>query len=139
MRLVLDTNTVVSGLLWDGPPSLLQEAARDGKIDLYTSPALLAELGRVLVRRKFLSPLERIRASVDELIEGYAELAQLVRPALIAPVVFADPDDDHVVACALAAQADLMVSGDSHLLNLKAYQGIPIVTAAEALTRLSQR
>jgi len=139
VRLVLDTNTVVSGLLWDGPPSLLQEAARDGKIDLYTTPALLAELGRVLARRKFLSPLERIRASVDELIEGYAALAQLVRPALIAPVVLADPDDDHVLACALAAQADLIVSGDSHLLNLKAYQGIPVVTAAEGLARLPQR
>jgi predicted nucleic acid-binding protein len=50
-----------------------------------------------------------------------------------------DPDDDHVLACALAAQADLIVSGDAHLLNLKNYQSIPIVAAAEALTRLPQR
>lgn len=49
-----------------------------------------------------------------------------------------DPDDDHVLACALAAHADLIVSGDSHLLELKGYQGIPIVSAAEALKRLPQ-
>jgi hypothetical protein len=81
----------------------------------------------------------RLSASVGELIEGYGELAQLVRPASIAPVVLADPEDDHVLACAVAAQADLIVSGDSHLLNLKTYQGIPIVNALEALTRLPER
>jgi len=139
VRSVLDTNTVVSGLFWDGSPSLLQDAARSGKVELYTSPALLTELARVLARRKFLASLERIGASVDELIEGYAELAQLVRPAPIAPVVLRDPDDDHVVACALAAKADLIVSGDRDLLELKAYQGIPILTAVEALARLPQR
>ena len=139
MRLVLDTNTVVSCLLWDGSPSLLQDGARAGKVQLYSSPALLTELARVLARRKFSTRMGRLSASVGELIEGYGELAQLVRPASIAPVVLADPDDDHVLACALAAKADLIVSGDSHLLNLKTYQGIPIVDAAEALTRLPQR
>jgi predicted nucleic acid-binding protein len=62
-----------------------------------------------------------------------------VVPAVVAPVIRADPDDDHVLACALAAKADLIVSGDSHLLNLKTYQGIPIVGAAQALTHLPQR
>jgi putative PIN family toxin of toxin-antitoxin system len=98
--LVLDTNTVVSGLFWDGSPSLLQDAARAGKVELYTSPALLTELARVLGRRKFSTRMGRLSASVGELIEGYGELAQLVRPASIAPMVLADPDDDHVLACA---------------------------------------
>jgi len=51
----------------------------------------------------------------------------------------ADPDDDHVLACAVAAQADLIVSGDPDLLNLKSYQHIPIVSPVEALKRLPQR
>ena len=76
---------------------------------------------------------------MDELIEGYGELAQFVRPAAISPVVLADPEDDHVLACALAAKADFIVSGDSHLLTLKTYQGIAIVGAVEALARLPQR
>lgn len=139
VRLVLDTNTVVSALLWRGPPSLLLDAARRGEVALHTSSALLAELARVLGRRKFLGPIERFGVSLDGLIEGYAELAPLVHAPQIAPVVFADPDDDHVLACAIAAKADLVVSGDSDLLKLGQYQGIPIVSPAEALTRLPQR
>ena len=64
---------------------------------------------------------------------GYAELATPVTPVPIAPMILDDPDDDHVLACALAAQADLIVSGDHHLLDLKTYQDIRIVTATEAL------
>ena len=77
--------------------------------------------------------------SIAGLVLRYAELAQLVRPASIAAVVLRDPDDDHVLACALAANADLIVSGDGDLLALKEYQGISIVTAAEALKRLPRR
>lgn len=63
---------------------------------------------------------------------GYVELATPVTPAPIQPVILRDPDDDHVLACALAAQADLIVSGDAHLLDLKQFQGMRIVTAAQA-------
>ena len=72
-------------------------------------------------------------------MQRYLQVARIVVPATIAPVMRSDPDDDHVLACALAAQADLIVSGDTDLLNLKTYQGIPIVNAAEALKRLPQR
>jgi putative PIN family toxin of toxin-antitoxin system len=138
VRLVLDTNTVVSGLFWGGAPGQLQDAARARRVELYSSPALLGELARVLRRRKFSTRMAGISASIEELIEGYGQLARLVSPAAIAPVVHADPDDDEVLACALAAKADLIVSGDSHLLNLKTYQGIPIMPAAEAVKRLPQ-
>lgn len=77
--------------------------------------------------------------SVAELARRYALFAQPITPAEIDRVVLADPDDDHVLACALAARADLVVSGDKRLRNIKSYQGIPIVTVAEALTRLPQR
>ncbi len=105
---------------------------------LYTSPVLLAELARVLGRAKFLKPIAHTGITLDELIEGYAALAKLVRPAPIPRVVIADPDDDHVLACAVAAQVDLIVSGDSDLLDLHEYQGMPIVRAAEALRRIER-
>jgi len=139
VRLVLDTNVVAAGFLWQGPPHRLVQRALDGAIDLAVSPALLVELEGILQRKKFAPRLAKQALSVAGLILRYAELAQLVQPASIAPVVLADPDDDHVLACALAAQADLIVSGDTHLLDLKTYQGIPIVRAAEALRRIGQR
>jgi len=136
MRAVADTNTVISGLLWQGPPRQVLDAAREGRIELYTSAALLAELEEVLVREKFARRLELARISVRELVTGYAALANLVEPIAIPPVIAEDPDDDAVLACAVAAQAETIASGDSHLLKLKDYQNIPILTAAEFLARL---
>lgn len=103
MLLVLDTNVVAAELLWQGPPNQLVEAAFEGKIELATSPALLVELEGILPRAKFARQVAKQSLSVAGLVLRYAELAKLVHPASIVPVVLADPDDDHVLACALAA------------------------------------
>jgi len=139
VRLVLDTNTVISGLLWHGTPGKLIDAARAGTISLFTSAPWLAELRGVLSRRKFAGQLETRALQAAGIFEGYAALAAIVAPAIIAPAVAQDPTDDADLACALAAQADPIVSGDPHLLNLKSYQGIPIVGTAEALGRIARR
>jgi len=68
---------------------------------------------------------------------GYAALATVIEAEEIEPVILADPDDHHVLACALTPQAEVIVSGDSHLLDLKQHHGIRILTAAELLTKLS--
>lgn len=136
MRLVLDTNTVVSGLLWPGVPARLIDAAEAGKIELASSTALLAELQGVLSRRKFARQLEKRGLDPASLFEGYAALVGLVTPAPLPQPVSRDPDDDRVLAAALAANADLIVSGDKDLLTLGSFQGIPILTAAMAVGRI---
>jgi predicted nucleic acid-binding protein len=68
---------------------------------------------------------------------GYAAWSSIVMTATIVPVILADPDDDAVLACAIAAQGEIIVSGDSHLLDLKQYQGIHILTAAMLLAEIS--
>jgi len=73
---------------------------------------------------------------VAQLVDQYAALTALAPATSIAPTVTADPDDDHVLACALAAAADLIVSGDHALLNLKNYHGRPIVRPTEAVQRV---
>ena len=137
MRLVLDTNTVVSGLLWKNASSKLIDAGLEGRVELITSSALLLELEDVLPRRKFARQVAASGFSVAQLVARYAVLARSTTPAVISPVSV-DPDDDHVLACALAAQADLVVSHDADLLNLKAYHGMSIVTAADALERIAR-
>ena len=133
MRLVLDTNVVVAGLLWHGLPRRLFDWAIDDAVTLYSSQALLDELLHTLQYPKFSKRIAAYETSAQALTTRYAELVALVTPAMIPPTIEHDPDDDAVLACALAAQADLIVSGDAHLLNLKQFQRIPIVTAAQAV------
>ena len=133
MRLVLDTNTAISGLLWHGTPGKLIEAAHSKTVTLCTSAILLAELRGVLTREKFAKQLEARGLNVVEVFDGYAALTTIVVPAIIQPTIVNDPSDDAVLACALGAKAELIVSGDRHLLDLQEHQGIRIVTAAEAV------
>lgn len=138
MKLVLDTNTVVSGFLWRKAPRLIIDAATEGRIQLVTSSALIDELAKVIARRKFSRKIAEQGVPAAALLERYAKLAELITPAQIRRTVPQDADDDHVLACALAARADWIVSGDAHLLNLKHYQGMRIINAAEALRSLAQ-
>jgi putative PIN family toxin of toxin-antitoxin system len=139
VRVVLDTNVVASGLLWDGPPRRLLESARAKQLRLYTSATLLIELADILGRTKFSHKLAAAQLSIDELVERYAALATVVRPVAIFPTILEDPDDDHVLACAIAAHAELIVSGDRHLLDFNEYQGIRITTTAEAVQIIAAR
>lgn len=137
MRLVLDTNTALSGLLWGGTPGRLIDAAEAGQVELASSAALLAELQGVLSREKFARQLAKRGITVADVFDGYAAMVNIVTPATIAPTITRDPADDQVLAAALAASADLIVSGDAHLLDLKSFQGIEIVTAAVAVERIA--
>lgn len=136
VRVVADTNTVVSAFLWGGPPAAILAAAREGRITLFTSPMLLAELEDVLSREKFAERITRVGSSVAQILAGYRALVTIVRPAAIEPTV-RDPDDDQVLACATAAQAQLIVTRDKDLLDLRGYQSISILASAEALQRLA--
>ena len=134
MRLVLDTNTVLSALLWRGTPYRLLEAIRKQypTLQLYSSPVLLEELTDVIGRPTFSQRLTAVGKTVREVLADYIEIVDLVEPTEI-PQVVRDPDDDHVLACALTAKADLIVSGDKDLLDLNSFQNIPILAPVDAL------
>jgi uncharacterized protein len=133
MRAVADTNVVISGLLWNGPPRGVLDRARSGAVELFTSAILLAELEDVLSRRKLIRRLRLVESSPHDLMLEYTSLARVVHPPAIQPIVLADPDDDAVLACAFAARADVVISGDEHLLSLPQEFGFRIVTATAFL------
>ena len=137
MRLVLDTNTVVSALLWQGPPHQLIFRSSTLPLLFFSSPVLLDELEEVLGYSKLAKAVSATLLTPAQLRQRYQRIVTVVEPAVVPPTVLADPDDDHVIACAGAAKADLIVSGDSHLLALKKHQDIPILRVVDVINQLN--
>ena len=133
LRLVLDTNVVISALLWQGRPAGLLDLGAGEHIRLFTSPVLLDELKRSLDRPRLAARLKATGLSADQHVANYASLAGIVEPEPLPSPVSRDPDDDRVLECALAAQADAVVTGDDDLLVIGACQGIAILRVAECL------
>nr|WP_305800681.1 putative toxin-antitoxin system toxin component, PIN family [Thiolapillus sp.] len=130
--MVLDTNIIVSGLIWGGVPRQLLELGRDGQATFFTSSVLLDELADVLEREKFTALLASQNVTPAFLMQRYGMLARLVNPQPIERTV-RDMDDDAVIATALAAKANVIATGDSDLLVLHPWQGIQILNAADAV------
>jgi putative PIN family toxin of toxin-antitoxin system len=137
MRIVIDTNLLVSAYISPGIPRRLLDAAFDGAFELCTSETLLAELLDVLQRAHITPRMQRAGRLAAADVEDLRRIARIVAPAAVPRVVPTDADDDHVLAAAQAAGADLIVSGDKRdLLPLRSYEGMPIITAREALERI---
>lgn len=138
MRIVLDTNVVFSGLLWRGPAyALLQTIEQRPSMQLFSSAALIEELADVLSRPSATQQLAVIGRMARDVLVDYIQAVELVEP-LTVPRVVRDVGDDQVIAAAVAAAADLIVSGDKDLLVLQSHQGIAIVSPAQALQQLLQ-
>jgi putative PIN family toxin of toxin-antitoxin system len=131
IRIVLDTNTIISAVGWKhSKPRRILEACLSGKYLLVESPGLLKEFVAVMERPKFgFIPEEQKKELVTRLI-NYCEI---VEPKKKLNIIKNDPADNKVLGCALEGKAQYIVSGDNHLLRLKDFMGIRIVTAAEFL------
>jgi len=128
VRIVIDTNIWVSGLLWRGMPWKLLCLAEAGEIELCMAPPMLVELAEVLSYERLQPRLEQLGLTPAELIAYAMNLASVYEVPEGDPIVAADPDDDVFLRCAVVAGAAYVVSGDSHLLDLGTYADIPILT-----------
>jgi putative PIN family toxin of toxin-antitoxin system len=136
VRLVLDTNVVVSGLLWNGSPRKLLNACTTPPELAFTSVALLRELAETLSREKFSNKVAASGFSRSELVKHYAAITRVVRPATV-PRLAPDADDDVVLGTAIAAKADLVATGDLGLLSVGFYPGGRVVTVAVAIEAIA--
>ena len=123
MKIVLDTNVFVSGVFFSGPPYQILKAWRDGKVQLVISQEILEEYQRVGETLTYQFPGVDL-GPILELLTVKAELTQV--PSLPGPV-YDDPDDDKFLACALASNSEVIISGDKHLLKVSGYCGINVL------------
>jgi putative PIN family toxin of toxin-antitoxin system len=135
-RWVIDTNVWVSALLWQGTPGRVIELAGEQEVRLITSRALLNELSATLAKKKLARHVQATGLTADQMRANVRRLVTIVQPHPLQAPVARDADDDAVLACAVAARADLIVSGDDDLLSLARFAGIAIVTAAQAVRRI---
>jgi putative PIN family toxin of toxin-antitoxin system len=126
----LDTNIFLSALMFGGPPEVLVRAARAGRIQLVTSPQILAELAMIL-KKKFAWSGE----DVVEAVIAVGRHADMVKPRQRLGVLDDEPDN-RILECAVEGKADYIVSGDHHLLRLKRFGSIAILGASELLSKL---
>lgn len=136
-RLVLDTNVVVSALLWGGKPLDLLALAEQGEARLHASPPLIAELATTIAKPKLARALAANGRSAAEQVADYRRLVTLTRRAMPEGAWSRDPDDDRIIACALAARADFLVTGDDDLLSLEGIGTLRIVSPADLLDALA--
>ncbi len=131
MRLVLDTNALVSGIVFGGLPRDVLETVLTGAHRLVLSPAILHELRRVLTGSKF----RYAQAAADQVDAELREIAEIVEPETRLSVIAADHEDNRVLECAVEGGADVIVSGDRDLPALGRYAEIPVCRPQEFLAR----
>lgn len=130
LRIVADTNIYISALFWRGNPNRLIRLCYEGKAKLVVSRNIIEELERIfLTDEKFKMVRDDVALNTEIILSN----AELVEPNFTLNVIKDDPDDDRILECAVEGKAKYLVSGNKHLLNLKEFQGIKILTARQML------
>jgi putative PIN family toxin of toxin-antitoxin system len=137
MRVVLDANVSVSAALKPhSKPAQIIDLVKEGEIALVLSHAILEEIKKVFRYPKIRKELRIAASEIDEALAKIAQVAILTPGKMQISAVKDDPEDNRYLECAVEGRADFIISGDKHLLNLKTYQDIKIVTPAEFLGSL---
>jgi len=135
MRIVLDTNVLISGIFFGGNPRKVLEKWQEKSFTLLTSLEILAEYEEVLDRLESKSK-KKTKSIVAKTVNLLTRESEVILPSVDVHLS-RDPDDDKFINCALSGSAIYIVSGDNDLLELKEVQGFEIITAKQFLDRMS--
>ncbi|MBI4385196.1 MAG: putative toxin-antitoxin system toxin component, PIN family [Nitrospinae bacterium] len=139
IRAVLDANQFVSALLKPvSHPARILDLAEEGKVELLVSNGILSEIRRVLLYPKLVKVHGLSAKQIDAFLESFWKIATVTPGKLRVQAVEKDPTDNKYIECALEGEADYIVSGDRHLLDLKTFQGIKIVNPAAFLRNVDE-
>jgi putative PIN family toxin of toxin-antitoxin system len=127
MRIVIDTNVVISGIFWKGNPNRILRAWFKDKFDVLISPGILIEYEKVIKRMESGLSAEEIQKWIEIIVNH----SIIIEAPLILKVVDVDPDDNKFIECAVFGDADYIISGDRHLLNLNEYEQIKILSPSQ--------
>ena len=132
-KVVFDTNVLISAILFGGSPRKCLELAIEGEIELYLSKEIIREVEGVLSREKFNIAEENLRYIISSL----DSIAKFVSPKSKLDIIKKDPQDNKLLECAIESEADFIISGDIHLLELSEFRKIKILKPAEFLKQYS--
>lgn len=139
MKIVLDANLFASALIKpDSNPGRILHMVQQNQLELVLSPPIIREIKRILLYPKIARYHRKTGHEIDAYFEDILLFALMVEGKNVPAVIKADPTDNKYLACAHEGEADYIVSGDHHLLDVGAYQGIPVVTASDFLRLSSQ-
>ena len=125
MRIVVDTNVLVSGIFWNGNESTILKACKTRDLINYISPDIINEFERVLHYEKFRLTTSEINSALETMLV----FSTVVVPQIKLDVIRDDPADNIVLECGLTANAECIISGDNHLLRLGKYKKMKIMSA----------
>lgn len=123
-KVVIDTNVIISAFGWHGKPEEVVKLATTDRIKNFISLEMLAELRKVVAYPK-LNFSETLQA---EIIETVFSASSIININASVNIIIDDPPDNRVLECSLSADVDFIISGDKHLLNLKVFKGIEILS-----------
>lgn len=133
MRIVIDTNVAISGLLWGGPPNHILKLAKQDVLTILICEETANELKQVLQNDKFTKRLSMLDTNPNEVFSYFMNLARHVPgPEIITDIITEDPFDNVFLSLAEENKASLIASGDKHLIDVIEFKGIQIVTPSEA-------
>ena len=138
MKIVIDTNVAISGLLWGGAPNQILRLCRNGVIRILECDETLDEVKRVIQYDKFADRISGLGTTAIEVFAYFMNLVTYVpSPKIIPDVIKQDPFDNIFLGLASEKSASLIVSGDNHLLDYESYKGIQIATPSEGVSVIS--
>ncbi|MDP2704605.1 MAG: putative toxin-antitoxin system toxin component, PIN family [bacterium] len=139
MRVVADTNIIISMLLWGKSLERFLVLVNTRRITLCFSPQTIDELFRVIYHSHIQKQAEKLKTPVETLLDKLIAASEIVYPTQRVAVIREDPSDNRILETAIAARVRYIVTGDRHLLKCKQHLNIPIVTPAEFLKLLRNK